>query len=64
MPESTQTLAIETLVERARSLWREAVNRETKARVELFTKVSLRSKVARDLMGTDVTRDQDRKSVV
>ncbi len=62
MPESTQTLAIETLVERARSLWREAVNRETKARVELFAKVSLRSKVARDLMGTDVTRDHTHES--
>ena len=57
MPESQPTLDIETLVDRARSLWREALSRETTARIELFAKVSLRSKVARDLGGAGVTLD-------
>jgi hypothetical protein len=57
MPESQLTLDIETLVDRARSLWREALSRETTARVELFAKVSFRSKVARDLERAGATLD-------
>ena len=57
MPESQPTLDIETLVDRARSLWREALSRETTARVELFAKVSFRSKAARDLEGAGATLD-------
>ena len=51
MTESKLTLDIETLVDRARALWHKALIGETRARVELFAKVSLRSKVARDLEG-------------
>ncbi len=57
MPESELTLDIEALVDRARALWREASRGETRARVELFAKVSLRSKVARNPGGNGLTLD-------
>ncbi|MCX6376132.1 MAG: hypothetical protein NTU88_08920, partial [Armatimonadetes bacterium] len=49
---------IESLVDRARALWREASRGETSARIELFAKVSLRSKVSRGPQGKGVSLDR------
>ena len=57
MPESTLTLDIEKLVDRARALWRDSLSRGTTARIEVFTKVSCRSKVARNHEGNGATLD-------
>ncbi len=57
MQGSQPILDIETLVDRARALWHDAMSRETRARLELFAKVSLRSKVARDHEGKRATID-------
>jgi hypothetical protein len=62
MAESTLTLNIETLVDRARALWRDASSRETTARVELFAKASLRSKASRDLAENRATIDHTHES--
>ena len=62
MPESRLALDIETLVDHARALWHDALSRETRARVELFAKVSLRSKVTRDHLGNGVMLDHSHET--
>ena len=57
MSEQESTFNIEALAVRARALWQEVSNPKTKARVELFAKVSLRSKVGRAHQSVDVTLD-------
>jgi hypothetical protein len=47
--EPQQLLDVDAIADRARSLWREARDHATTARVELFAKVAVRSRVTRDL---------------
>jgi hypothetical protein len=47
MKESSLSVQIESVVERARALRHEALNRKSRARIELFAKVSLRSRATR-----------------
>lgn len=58
MRKLQQTLDVEAIADRARSLWREAVGRATTARVELFAKAAIRSRVTRDLDGVSARFDQ------
>jgi len=58
MPKLGFMFEIEALVDRARTFWRETARRETSARIELFAKVSLRSKVSRALQGQSPVLDQ------
>lgn len=62
MPELQQTLDVEPIVDRARSLWRAAKDRASTARVELFVKAAMRSRVTRDLDGRSVRSDRVRES--
>ena len=62
MLESPHSLDIEAIVDHVRSLWREALSRESTARVELFAKVALRVRVTRDIAGTRTTFDHARES--
>ena len=57
MPEQEPTRNTEALVARARTLWQEVSHRKTKARVELYAKVALRSKVTRAHQGGEVAID-------
>ena len=58
MLELQQSLDFEAIVDRARSLWRDAADRASTARVELFAKAALRFRVTRDLDGTSATFDR------
>jgi hypothetical protein len=49
---------VEAIVDRARSLWRDAKDRASTARVELFAKATTRSRVARDLDGVGARFDR------
>jgi len=60
--ESTQSLDVEALVDRARSLWHDASDRASMARVELFAKAAVRCRVARGLDGTGARSDCVRES--
>ncbi len=58
MPELQQSLDVEAIVDRVRSLRRDAANRMTTARVELFAKAAVRSRVTRDLDGVGARFDR------
>ena len=62
MPEPQLTFNIETLIDRARALWHGVSHRKTKARVELFAKVSLRSKVTRGYQRSDASFDHTQET--
>jgi hypothetical protein len=56
--EPQQLLDVDAIADRARSLWREARDHATTARVELFVKVAVRSRVTRDLNRISTRFDQ------
>jgi len=58
VPKLQQSLDVEAIVDRARSLWGDAVGRASSARVELFAKAALRYRVTRDLDGISATFDR------
>ena len=62
MLELQQTLDVEPIVDRARSLWRAARDRASTARIELFVKAAMRSRVSRDLDGKSARSDRVRES--
>ena len=62
MPESRLEVHIEALVDRALSLRREALDRESKARIELFAKVSLRARAMQACRGGCVSLDHVHES--
>jgi len=56
--EVQQSLDVEAIVDRARAVWRTALDRASTARVELFAKAALRYRVTRDLDGISATFDR------
>ena len=62
MPEPHLTVHIDALVDRARTLRRDALDRESRARVELFIKLSGRTRVTRTPQGGGVTLDHAHES--
>jgi len=62
MPEPELSFDVEAFVDCARSLWRDALDRASSVRLELFAKASRRFRVTRDLDGTGVTFDRAHES--